>query len=126
MKYFFIVLILFYSVGCMSVYENKDSHRKQILNKDVKGILEDLGSNNVLFLAEPPGVLSKILIISEKDMIELDLTFNDLPKDLLMKPIINNKPWVIEDFLKYVPTKIMKRKIDEDYLKKINYRNSLK
>jgi hypothetical protein len=126
MKIFIIVLIGFYLTGCMSIDKNQDFYGKQILNKDVKAILGDLGGGDVLFLAEPPGVLSRILIISEKDMIELDLRFNNLPKGLLMKPLISNKPWVINDFLNYVPSKIIKRKIDEEYLKKIKYRNSLK
>ncbi|MDR6541393.1 hypothetical protein ABIC56_001414 [Acinetobacter bereziniae] len=126
MKIFIMVLIGFYLIGCVSIDKNKDFYGKQILYKDVKGILEDFGRDNVLFLAEPPGVLSRILIVSEKDMIELDLRFNNLPNSLLMKPLINNKPWVINDFLNYVPYKITKRKINEEYLKKIKYRNSFK
>lgn len=126
MKIFIMVLIGFYLIGCVSIDKNKDFYGKQILYKDVKGILEDFRRDNVLFLAEPPGVLSRILIVSEKDMIELDLRFNNLPNSLLMKPLINNKPWVINDFLNYVPYKITKRKINKEYLKKIKYRNSFK
>jgi hypothetical protein len=119
-KFILIILLSISALGCTTI---KNSYRDQILetelsNKTIKDLLSILKDGHVGFIAEPPCFLSSIYILSADKLVIVDLEINNIPTELRENTITCR--WQVENFYQYYPSKIKVRKIDQNYIEKLN------